>query len=62
MSINGSGSTSWLTWFGIFAVAAFAAFFVTKQFFPEIIEQMATGIVALFALLFGAVFRKKKKG
>ncbi len=61
MSIKGSGSSNWLTWLGIFAVAAFAAFFITKQFFPEIIEEMATAIVALFALLFGLVFRKKKK-
>jgi LPXTG-motif cell wall-anchored protein len=60
MSIKGSGSTSWLTWLGIFAVAAFAAFFITNKFFPEIIEQMAAGIIALFALLFGLVFRKKK--
>ena len=61
MSINGSGSTSWFTWLGIFAVAGVAAILVVKQFFPDIIEQAATGIVAFFAFLIGLIFRKKKR-
>ncbi len=44
----------------IVAVAAIAAFFVLRQFFPQIIEQIAAGIVAFFAFLAGLIFRRKK--
>ena len=60
--MNSSGTTSWVTWLGIFVVAGLGAFFVVKQFFPEIIEQAAAGIVAFFAFLIGLIFRRKKKG
>jgi len=60
MSTNGSGTSNWVTWLSIFAVAAIAAFFVVNQFFPQIIEQLAAGIVAFFAFLVGLIFRKRK--
>jgi hypothetical protein len=44
----------------IVALAAVAAFFILKQFFPQIIEQIAAGIVAFFAFLAGLIFRKRK--
>ena len=57
---NNSFSTG--TWIVIIAIAGLAAFFVVWQFFPQIIEQAAAGIVAFFAFLIGLVFRKKRKG
>jgi hypothetical protein len=60
MTNNGSGTSSWLTWLGIFTIAAVAVFFVMKQFFPQIIEEVAAGIVAFFVFLVGAIFRRKK--
>lgn len=44
----------------ILAVAAIAAFLVLRQFFPQIIEQIAAGIIAFFAFLVGLIFRRKK--
>jgi len=44
----------------IVAVAGIAAFFVLRQFFPQIIEQIAVGIVAFFVFLGGLIFRRKK--
>ncbi|MFN0216242.1 MAG: hypothetical protein ACKVT2_18435 [Saprospiraceae bacterium] len=44
----------------IVSVAALAAFFVLKQFFPQIIEQIAAGILAFIAFLVGLIFRRKK--
>jgi len=60
MSDNSTGSSSWLSWIGIFAISALAVFFVVYQFFPQIIEQVAAGIVAFFAFLVGLIFRRKK--
>ena len=40
----------------IVAVAAIAAFFVLRLFFPQIIEQIAAGIVAFFVFLAGLIF------
>ena len=60
MSNNGFGTSSWLTWIVIFTIAAVAVFFVVRQFFPQIIEQVAVGIVAFFAFLVGLIFRRKK--
>ncbi|MCB0523547.1 MAG: hypothetical protein R3A50_08045 [Saprospiraceae bacterium] len=62
MSNNGSGKSTWVTWLGIFVIAGIAAFLVLRQFFPEIVEQIAAGIVAFFAFLFTLVFRRKNKG
>ena len=53
-------TNSRVSWIGIIALAAIAAFLVTKYFFPQIIEQMAAGIVAFCALLVGLIFRRKK--
>lgn len=50
------------TWMGIAAVAAVAAFLVARQFFPQIIEQIAAGIVAFFVFLAGRIFGRKKSG
>lgn len=55
-----ANSNSKFTWLIILGVAAVAAFFVLKMFFPQIIEQIAAGIVAFFAFLIGLIFRKKK--
>ena len=44
----------------IIAVAGIAAFFVLRLFFPQIIEQIAAGIVAFFVFLAGLIFRRKK--
>ena len=44
----------------IIAVAGIAAFFVLKLFLPQIIEQIAAGIVAFFVFLAGLIFRRKK--
>lgn len=49
-------------WILIFAVAAIAAFLVARIFFPQIIEQIAAGIVAFFAFLIGLFIRRKKSG
>jgi hypothetical protein len=59
MSNIGSGSNSKTTWIGVVALAALAAFLVVKFFFPQIIEQMAAGIVAGGALLVGLIFLRK---
>lgn len=48
------------SWIGIIALAGIAAFLVVKYFFPQIIEQVAAGIIAMFALLAGLIFRKKQ--
>jgi hypothetical protein len=53
-------SQSKYTWVGIAALVAAGAFFVLRQFFPEIVEQIAAGIVAFFAFLLSLIFRKKK--
>ncbi len=45
---------------GIIAAAAIAAFLVAKLLFPQIIEQIAAGIVALGAFLVGLIFRRKR--
>lgn len=53
-------NNSKVTWIAIAAVAAVAVIFVLKMVFPQIIEQIAAGIVAFFAFLVGLIFRKKK--
>ena len=52
-------SNSKVTWIAIVAVAAIAAFFVLRQFFPQIIGEIAAGVVAFFAFLAGLIFRRK---
>jgi hypothetical protein len=41
-------------------VAGIAAFFVLRQFFPLIIEQIVAGILAFFVFLAGLIFKRKK--
>ena len=48
------------TLMAIVAVAGIAAFFVLRQFFPQIIEQIAAGIIAFFVFLAGLIFKRKK--
>jgi len=52
---NGKG-----TLLAIIAVAGIAAFLVLRQFFPQIIEQIAAGILAFFVFLAGLIFKRKK--
>jgi len=53
-------TTSKSSMIAIVAVAAVSAFFVLRLFFPQIIEQIAAGIVAFFVFLAGLIFRRKK--
>lgn len=53
-------NNSKFTWIAIAAVAAVAVFFVLKLAFPQIIEQIAAGVVAFFGFLVALIFRKKK--
>jgi len=60
MSNIGFGTNKWLSWLVIFSIAAIAVFFVIRAFFPQIIEQFAAGVIAIFAFLVGMVFKRKK--
>lgn len=51
-----------ISWIAIVSLSAIAAFLVCKFFFPQIIEQLAAGIIAFFAFLIGLIFRRKKSG
>jgi hypothetical protein len=55
-------NNSKLTWIGIAAAAAIAVFLIARQFFPQIIEQIAAGILAFFVFLAGRIFGRKKSG
>jgi hypothetical protein len=48
------------TLLAVVAIAGIAAFFVLRQFFPQIIEQIAAGILAFFVFLAGLIFKRKK--
>lgn len=53
-------NTSKISWIAIAAVSALAAILLVWFFFPQILKQMVTATIALFAFLFGLIFRKKK--
>lgn len=55
-------NNSKIVWIGIAIAAAIAAFLVARQFFPQIIEQIAAGIVAFFVFLASRIFGRKKSG
>ncbi len=46
----------------IFVVATCGVFLVIKLLFPQIIEQFAAAIIAVFIFLAGLIFRRKKSG
>jgi hypothetical protein len=55
--MNLTGTKSWLA---IFGISALAVSLLVWQFFPQIIEQVAAGIVAFFAFILGVIFKRKK--
>lgn len=57
---NKMANTSKISWIAIAAVSALAAILLVWIFFPQILKQMVTATIALFAFLFGLIFRKKK--
>lgn len=48
------------SWWLIVAGAALAVLVLVWLFFPQIIQQMALGVVALFTFLIGLLFKRKK--
>ena len=47
-------------WVAVFGFSAVAAILLAKLLFPELIRQIAAGIVAFAVFLAGLIFRRKR--